>query len=54
MTPTNYDNFKKEKRFFSPDIGNKKSYLVDKWYFYKRDHHSAYYEKFFMDKVFIK
>lgn len=32
---------------------NKKSYLVDKWYFYKKDHHTAYYEKFFMDKVYI-
>ena len=48
-----YDNYKKERRFASPEIQSRKSYLVDKWYFYKKDDLTSYYEKFFMDKVLL-
>jgi hypothetical protein len=45
------DTFKKERRFQSPEIHSRGNYKIDKWYFMKRDDLTAYYEKFFLDKV---
>ena len=45
------DNYKKVKIFQSPEIQSKALYKVDKWYFMRRDDLTAYYERFFLDKV---
>ncbi len=51
MTQDNLDLYKKESRFQSSELHSKPLYKVDKWYFMKKDDLTAYYEKYFMDKV---
>ena len=50
----NTDNYKKDNTIFSKDTTISQNYIVDKWYFQKRDERKAFYEKYFWDKEIDK
>jgi len=50
-----YNDFKKENTIVdSKEISKKESYLVDKWYFQKKNESKAFYEKYFWENEIEK
>ena len=48
------DEFKKEKVLFKKETTLPENYLVDKWYFQKKDPTKKFYEKYFYEKEIEK
>mmetsp|Transcript_30438 Transcript_30438/g.31683 ORF Transcript_30438/g.31683 Transcript_30438/m.31683 type:complete len:170 (+) Transcript_30438:29-538(+) len=49
-----FDEYKKEKTVLKKETTAPKNYLVDKWYFQKKDDTKSFYEKFFYEKEIDK